>query len=864
MSSEDEDAQSLHTSGRQNRAPWRVAGAICVLAGCTLLLAAAFRGDGVLRGKVSKNMEEFAMVEKFDCDAALHNFHKAWSVTKKKWCCTIQLKGCEGEGEPKISAGEGMKWEHVQTDGYWSWEVVPVESYDCLAALGNFHLAWSPKKKSWCCFNKHVGCEGDSPPSVSAGEGMAWKRVEVNGAWFWEAVHSSVSAPPFFTSTPSPFDCESALQNHYRAWSPLKKKYCCQEEKKGCEGEAPPSIHAGEGKMWKRVDTDGFKSWQVVDLEFDCYDGGADWSSEQEDWCCKTSDKGCKEPEPTTHAATLAPHVAPVTTPVTAAPVPHGPAYHGVVFTVKEPTYTGACCSHFLGDDCCLIGNEKVCWDSPDKAMDHCCSAKAAGQQGSTWVHGGGKDTVKRFFEERDEEGVPVEMNHFNGELEVQWTKGMIWFGFWDHRCRGYRWTNDITPAQFLAADVENWWYDPLVPDYGQQPPLFVQFEHPFTRNDFTDCLMGAVFQTCGDVKPCHNTTTTTTMNCWMQDLPPQHWEFCCSTFRIYCPTTTVSSTTHTGTTVSTVTYTTMTYTTISQTTLPPPKSCKLWGDPHVITFDESRFVFYRGGDFQILKNDQLNIQGRFEATNWTKANAHTDFSSMTGLIITGPLMNGHKIEVKPLDFEGRIECDGDPILEDFGSSSCGDGVELSYTSKGHLIDDAMAFLPHKVLHIALPRGVFVQCNRWPNFMNAQITIPPGALGEVDGVCGNFNGDKSDDEGPEIHKRFGMGVSEQANLFGTRLPTYIPTSEVPEEKCPDWKRKRSEEICKRELNITSGWDFADCMGNVCVENSIPSEAQGYECEVGDDEFTATMGWSDDKKEWCCKYMKKGCASTNVI
>jgi len=263
--------------------------------------------------------------------------------------------------------------------------------------------------------------------------------------------------------------------------------------------------------------------------------------------------------------------------------------------------------------------------------------------------------------------------------------------------------------------------------------------------------------------------------------------------------------------------------------------------------------VFYRTGDFWIIKSDELSIQGRFQATNWTKANDMTDFSSMTGLIIKGSLIGNHEIEVKPLDYEGQISCDGEPILENFGNKVCGP-ASMGYTSNGDLIDDAMAFLPHKVLHVFLPRGIVIQCNRWPNFMNAQVTMSAGTLGAVDGVCGNFNGDQEDDEGQHIHERWGKGLSDSEVLFQNHIPMYIPTKPIPAKKCPEEKRAKAEKICKTMLNITSGWDFADCMGNVCVEGNIPSEAQGYTCTAGDDELAA-MSWSEAKKEWCCKYEK---------
>merc|ERR1711990_801089 len=88
-------------------------------------------------------------------------------------------------------------------------------------------------------------------------------------------------------------------------------------------------------------------------------------------------------------------------------------------------------------------------------------------------------------------------------------------------------------------------------------------------------------------------------------------------------------------------------------------KPCSLWGDPHIFTFDRSRLVFYSEGDFWIVKTPTLRIQGRFQATDWTKKNDHTDYSSMTSIIVSASCINDHKIEVGGMR-SGKISCDGD------------------------------------------------------------------------------------------------------------------------------------------------------------------------------------------------------------
>jgi len=221
--------------------------------------------------------------------------------------------------------------------------------------------------------------------------------------------------------------------------------------------------------------------------------------------------------------------------------------------------------------------------------------------------------------------------------------------------------------------------------------------------------------------------------------------------------------------------------------------------------------VFYSEGDFWIVKSQHLQIQGRFQATQWTKDNDHTDYSSMTAIVMSGHIIHGSKIEVHAEP--GSIICDGKEILQGFGEAHCG-GAKITFDDKGTLVDDAMSFMAHKVVHVVFPDHSSVQVNRWPNFMNAMITMHPAEEGQ-DGVCGNFNGDWKDDAGKELHRRFGMGVHHHEDLFADHLPLHVP------EKKPSAKRCNAKEIdsaahsCKQKAFDAVHWSFAECMGDKC-------------------------------------------------
>jgi len=292
-------------------------------------------------------------------------------------------------------------------------------------------------------------------------------------------------------------------------------------------------------------------------------------------------------------------------------------------------------------------------------------------------------------------------------------------------------------------------------------------------------------------------TTTSLPYDCdagfsnWQAGWPEAKKVWCCADSNKGCSTTTIATT----------------------TTVLQRRVCSLWGDPHVFTFDRSRAVFYSEGDFWLVKSPLVSIQGRFQATDWTKENDHTDYSSMTGIIVAGQITKGHKIQVGAMH-SGIITCDEQTILKGFGRANCG-GATITYDTTGRLVDSAMAFLPHRVVHISLPGRVAIQLNRWPNFMNAQIIMPQ--MENLAGLCGNFNGvpKQGVKAGKALHAGFGLGVPENELLFPSSIPLHIPKAMPSAKRCPPVKRDRAEAICKQEASNAAGWSEAECLGDVC-------------------------------------------------
>jgi len=337
----------------------------------------------------------------YDCDAGYSNWLQGWSDSKKSWCChhddqhrgcvkyhcfhghphewssgksdwccktfqrgcpltTLSPLGCDAPCTYKDETSTCMhriKWtkEHM-FDGRdnacaLAYSQIQVECdvcractiqdagcevnvhtskpYDCNAALKNFFRAWSPPKKHWCCSVEGKGCEGTQPPAVSAGYGMVWKHVQINGYWTWIAVAVGGGG-----AMSLPYDCHVGLTNWHVGWSAPKKTWCCAHQHMGCEGggggggggggsswqthtvvthtfhhhyvngdggSGPPPGAAGHGMVWHWQNDGGQWHWVQVhgqgSAKYDCHAGLANaklgWSDGKKGWCCHFKGLGC-------------------------------------------------------------------------------------------------------------------------------------------------------------------------------------------------------------------------------------------------------------------------------------------------------------------------------------------------------------------------------------------------------------------------------------------------------------------------------------------------------------------------------------------------------------------------------------------
>jgi len=193
-----------------------------------------------------------------------------------------------------------------------------------------------------------------------------------------------------------------------------------------------------------------------------------------------------------------------------------------------------------------------------------------------------------------------------------------------------------------------------------------------------------------------------------------------------------------------------------------PRSTCVLWGDPHVKGFDTPSLThglpitFLSNGDYWLVKNDNVWIQGRYEANSWANG-----FAALHGLAVGGPFLKNNTLLVGPKG--GKVYYSNREILTAVPDAFSVPGeITARYREKTVQLDEGTHVHVHS-LDLSLQQGVHIVVHRWDVHLDVIITM--NQLRQQDGYCGNFNGQEDDDNIQQIRSRFPSEVPRKELLF---------------------------------------------------------------------------------------------------
>lgn len=108
--------------------------------------------------------------EDFDCEGG-YDESRAWSKTKRLWCCESRGVGCPYDC--KVGLSDFVVWttkkkqwccENKGLGCPWS----ASEPFDCQADYNDWQNKWKKDKAEWCCLHKALGCLSPSTPTLTA------------------------------------------------------------------------------------------------------------------------------------------------------------------------------------------------------------------------------------------------------------------------------------------------------------------------------------------------------------------------------------------------------------------------------------------------------------------------------------------------------------------------------------------------------------------------------------------------------------------------------------------------------------------------------------------------------------------------
>ncbi|XP_026473837.1 protein mesh isoform X2 [Ctenocephalides felis] len=175
------------------------------------------------------------------------------------------------------------------------------------------------------------------------------------------------------------------------------------------------------------------------------------------------------------------------------------------------------------------------------------------------------------------------------------------------------------------------------------------------------------------------------------------------------------------------------------------PAVAAVFGDPHIITFDNLHYTFNGMGEFVLLRGntgrDKLEIQGRFERV---PANAYgpVEATQLTSIVASGNTSTIIEVRVRPTHAQWRYR------LDVFANNKriYFDRPSLKFQHfQGVTVYTPTYILNQSEVVIMFASGAGVEVVENQGFMTARVYLPWTFINKTAGLLGNWSWDMADD-----------------------------------------------------------------------------------------------------------------------
>ncbi|ESO93786.1 hypothetical protein LOTGIDRAFT_228561 [Lottia gigantea] len=176
-----------------------------------------------------------------------------------------------------------------------------------------------------------------------------------------------------------------------------------------------------------------------------------------------------------------------------------------------------------------------------------------------------------------------------------------------------------------------------------------------------------------------------------------------------------------------------------------PPKTAFVYGDPHIVTFDEQEYNLPGRGEYWLMKDEGLSIQARFDKV--TSLNA----TGLVAVVVQAPGDSRIEARITSMDTGKQLNIVVDGKVRNFGSIMRGghkmvtpswqdfNGVSVTRNPSYKRQDN------HGNFTILLQSGVGVQVAAVGNLIYLSVIVPDSFKGRGNGLLGSWDDDVDND-----------------------------------------------------------------------------------------------------------------------